>query len=151
LFYYDTVLGFGCRSAPYIFNLFVEALHKILEHHLPAFLHHYLNDFLGIFAPDVPLPHVRQALEWALTLGEQLGLHFQRSKIAGPATALDFLGIELNTLQMEARLPLKKLTYLKELLVEWGNHTHTTLHNVQELTGFLQFASQVIPTLRAFL
>jgi hypothetical protein len=52
---------------------------------------------------------------------------------------------------MEARLPSEKLAYLKELLAEWGHRTHATLRDVEVLTGFLQFASQVIPTARAFL
>ncbi|CAK5284821.1 unnamed protein product [Mycena citricolor] len=52
---------------------------------------------------------------------------------------------------MEARLPGEKLEYLRELLDSWTRRTHAQLHDVQELTGFLQFASQVIPTARAFL
>ncbi|KAF7350192.1 Integrase/recombinase xerD [Mycena venus] len=150
-FYYDVVLGFGCRSAPYIFNLFAEALHWILQHHLPAFIRHYLDDFLKIFAPNIPLPQVEQALEWALALGEQLGLHFQPTKICGPATELEFLGIELDSLRLEARLPKEKLEYLTEILDFWSRRTHATLREVQELTAFFQFASQVIPIARAFL
>jgi hypothetical protein len=52
---------------------------------------------------------------------------------------------------MEARLPEEKLSYLTELLASWSRCTHARLRDVQELTGFLQFASQVIPTARAFL
>ena len=48
-FYHEIALSFGLRSAPYIFNLFAEALHWIIARHLPAFLHHYLDDFLLIF------------------------------------------------------------------------------------------------------
>ncbi|KAF7366908.1 Integrase/recombinase xerD [Mycena sanguinolenta] len=150
-FFHDLVLGFGCRSAPYIFNLFAEALHWILERNLPAFIRHYLDDFLKIFAPNIPRSKVEQALEWTLALGKQLGLHFQPAKICGPATTIEFLGIELDTEQLEARLPIEKLNYLKELLDSWSIRTHATLREVQELTGFLQFASQVIPTSRAFL
>ncbi len=51
-FYYDLVLCFGLRSAPYIFNLFAEALHWIIQRHIPAHIRHYLDDFLGIFSPE---------------------------------------------------------------------------------------------------
>ncbi|KAF7368055.1 Integrase/recombinase xerD [Mycena sanguinolenta] len=149
--YHDVVLGFGCRSAPYIFNLFAEALHWILQRNLPAFIHHYLDDFLKIFAPDIPRHKVQQALEWTLALGEQLGLQFQPLKVCGPATVIEFLGIELDTIALEARLPAEKLSYLKDLLTDWPLRTHATLREIQELTGFLQFASQVIPTACAFL
>jgi hypothetical protein len=151
MFYYDIVLGFGCCSAPYIFNLFAEGLHWILQRHLPAFVRHYLDDFLKIFAPNIPLEKVEQALEWALALGKQLGLHFQPLKVLGPATTLEFLGIEFDTVQMEARLPADKLSYLHELLSSWTQSTHAQLRDVEVLTGFLQFASQVIPISRAFL
>jgi hypothetical protein len=125
-FYHDLVLGFGCRSAPYIFNLFAEALHWILQRHLPAAIRHYLNDFLKIFAPNIPVLQVQQALEWTLVFSEQLGLHFQPTKTYSPSTTLEFLGIELDTVLMEARLPAEKLGYLNE----WSLRTHTTLHEV---------------------
>src|SRR5882724_11724011 len=50
-FYYPIVLMFGGKSAPYIFNLFAEALHWIIQKHIPARLRHYLDDFLPIFKP----------------------------------------------------------------------------------------------------
>jgi hypothetical protein len=45
-FYYKIMLNFSLCSVPYIFNLFAEALHWILQCHIPARIHHYLNDFL---------------------------------------------------------------------------------------------------------
>ncbi|KAG9223888.1 hypothetical protein CCMSSC00406_0007750 [Pleurotus cornucopiae] len=44
-FYEYMVLIFGLNSAPYIFNLFAEALHWIIQHHIPAELKHYLLNF----------------------------------------------------------------------------------------------------------
>jgi len=151
-FYYDIIFSFGLRSAPYIFNLFAEALHWILDRHLPArVVRHYLNDFLKIFAPDVHPDTVQHALEWAIALGSQLGLRFQPSKIEGLTTCLEFLGIELDSLAMKAQLPTSKLDFLMELVSDWCSRTHCTLWELQELTGFLQFASQVIPLSRAFI
>ena len=51
-FYFMLVLAFGLKTAPYIFNLFAEALHWIIERHIPAALCHYLDDFILIFRPD---------------------------------------------------------------------------------------------------
>ena len=95
------MLSFGLRSAPYIFNLFAEALHWILQRHIPARIRHYLDDFLQIFHPSSPPYYAQQALDWALALGSQLGLHFQPSKVEGPSTTLEFLGIELDSIAME--------------------------------------------------
>jgi hypothetical protein len=52
---------------------------------------------------------------------------------------------------MEARLPNEKLGYLRDLLLEWLSHRRCSLRDLQQLIGFLQFCSQVIPHSRAFL
>lgn len=150
-FYYNLVLVFGTRSAPYIFNLFAEALHWILQRNIPAHIRHYLNDFLSIFAPDTPTSLVDSSLAWALELGIQLGLSFQPSKIVGPATSIEFLSLELDSLTMEVHLPAEKLKYLQELTFSWSFRKRCTQHDIDKLTGFLQFTSQVIPMSRAFL
>ncbi|KAG5720962.1 hypothetical protein E4T56_gene413 [Termitomyces sp. T112] len=91
--YHDIVLAFGACSAPYVFNLFVEALHWILQHNIPAHMHHYLNNFLAIFAPATPSALVYKSLTWALEFSSQLGLTFQPTKIMSPDTTIEFLGL----------------------------------------------------------
>lgn len=144
-FYHDLVLAFGARSAPYIFNLFAEALHWILQRNLPTRIRHYLDDFLSIFPPHIPPPLVQRSLSWALDLSAQLGLNFQPSKIVSPDTTVEFLGLELDSLAMEVRLPQDKLAFLCDLLAAWRTRTVCTRRELDELTRFLQFTSQVIP------
>ena len=84
-----------------------------------------------------------------MALGQNLGLSFQDSKTVWPCTHIEFLGLELDSVSMEARLPVDKLTYLKELLAYWLTKHSASLVEVQELVGFLQFASQVIPQSRS--
>lgn len=69
-FYYHAVLVFGVKSAPYIFNLFAEALHWIIARHIPASLRHYLDDFLPIFEASTPLSLANSAVEWIMALGQ---------------------------------------------------------------------------------
>ena len=52
-FYYPIVLMIGGKSPPYIFNLFAEVLHWIIERHIPTTLCHYLDNFLPIFKPSI--------------------------------------------------------------------------------------------------
>lgn len=52
---------------------------------------------------------------------------------------------------MEVRLPTEKLDYLRELTTAWASRSHATHRDFEELTGFLQFASQVIPIACAFI
>jgi Reverse transcriptase (RNA-dependent DNA polymerase) len=150
-FYHMIVLTFGLRSAPYIFNLFAEGLHWIISRHLPGDVRHYLDDFLPIFHPTTPLSTAKAAISWCQSLGEQLGLIFQQEKTILPCTSLEYLGLEIDTLAMEARLPPDKLDYLREILDSAIMASTMTLRQLQELIGFLQFASQVIPHSRAFI
>jgi hypothetical protein len=150
-FYYCIVLTFGLRSAPYIFNLFSEALHWIIERHVPAHLRHFLDDFFLLFPPALGSSLPTRAVEWVMALGQNLGLCFQDSKTEWPTTQIEFLGLELDSISMEARLPADKLSYLKDLLSSWSSKRGTSLRDVQELCGFLQFASQVIPRSRPFI
>jgi len=82
---------FGGKSAPYIFNLFVEALHWIIQKHIPARLRHYLDDFLPIFEPSTGPPIANAVIDWIKKTATALGLSFQPKKTVRPTTRLEFL------------------------------------------------------------
>jgi len=111
-FYYPVVLMFGGKSAPYIFNFFAEVLNWIIQKHIPARLRHYLDDFLPIFRPSMSLQTANAAIDWIENMAGALGLSFQPKKTVRPTICLEFLGLELNSEAMEARLPIAKLDYL---------------------------------------
>lgn len=48
-YYTDIFLPFGLRTAPFIFNMFSEALNWILHKKYSWTLTHYLDDFLAFF------------------------------------------------------------------------------------------------------
>ncbi|KAG5717075.1 hypothetical protein E4T56_gene4071 [Termitomyces sp. T112] len=98
--YYNVMLVFSMHSAPYIFNLFAEALHWILQYNLPAYMCHYLDDFLTIFPCLMPLPVIDKSLT-VLNFGTQFSLTFQSLKIMSLAMTIKFLGLELDLLAME--------------------------------------------------
>jgi len=118
-FYYPVILMFRGKSAPYIFNLFAEALHWIIQRHIPAQLQHYLDYFLLMFNPSVMVQAANTAIVWIEDMARDLGLSFQPQKMVWPTTHLEFLGLELDSASKEARLPLEKLSYLRETLMEW--------------------------------
>ena len=115
-FYYSIVLAFGLQATPYIFNLFSEALHWIIQHYIPAHICHYLDNFFLLFAPSSKLHTCSAAVEWVMGLGHDLGLVFQDSKTVWPTTQIESLGPELDSVAMEAHLPPDKLVFLKLLL-----------------------------------
>ena len=115
--YVDIFLPFGLRTSPFIFNLFSEGLHWILEWLFDRQLVHYLDDFLLIDDPDP---------EFFSQISSYLGL-FEKTSKREDGWVVNFLGIELNSDTMEARLPHDKrerpLVGVQKLLVK-GSVSH---------------------------
>ncbi len=66
-------------------------------------------------------------------------------------TTLVFLGIELDTIKMEARRPEEKLKKCLGLLKRHGQSKKITVKQLESLTGLLNFACSVIAPGRPFL
>ncbi len=56
-------------------------------------------------------------------------------KLAGRATALTFLGIEIDTQSLQLRLPRAKLAELKALVAAWKQREVCTKRELESLTG----------------
>jgi len=85
------------------------------------------------------------AIDWIDNMAKELGLSFQPKKMVRPMTCLEFLGLELDSATMEARLPLNKLAYLREVLLEWETCRCCNLRDLQGIISYLQFCTQVVP------
>ena len=72
-------------------------------------------------------------------------------KTVGPCTCIQFLGIKIDSVSMEARLPVDKLTKCRALLRSFMGKDKVTLRELQSLVGVLSFACSVIRFARAFL
>jgi len=139
--YVDIFLPFGLRTAPFLLNLFGEALHWIIDYVFGLDLVHYLDDFFIFNDPD---PEFFGAITSYLGLAEN-------TKKRKDGWVVDFTGIELDSNQMVARLPKDKhdrATYAVQRLLTTGAVTHRTL---EKLLGFLSFRARVIPLGRPFL
>ena len=105
--YIDGCLPFGLRSAPKPFNILADLLSWIAVQVEVACIFHYLDDFLLIGPPHSPT--CGQSLNNFMQLCDHLGIPLASEKIEGPATSLSFLGIILDTAQMEIRFPMANL------------------------------------------
>ena len=115
--YIDTCLPFGLRSAPKLFNILSEFLAWIAKESNVSFLIHYLDDFLTMGPPSSSC--CQHNLDTIIKICNYLGVPLALEKIAGPSTTLPFLGIELDTIKLEARLPEDKLCKLQEQVSQW--------------------------------
>ena len=78
---------------------------------------HYLDDFLVFGTAGVQEANL--SLTCALETCRCLGFQVAPEKVEGLFTCLTFLGIEIDTVAYEVRLPSNKLSRLQQLLNEW--------------------------------
>ena len=117
--YVDTVLPFGLRSSPKIFNCIADALQWIAKWRGISYLDHYLDDFITAGAPECE--ECSQNLSILTDTCDILCLPMVTDKQEGPTTCIIFLRIELDTEKLELRLLHHKLLQLKSLLQCWAH------------------------------
>lgn len=149
LYYHDKCLPMGVSSACQIFERFSTGLHWIGQNFMnEGITFHILDDFL-IVAQSREL--CESYLKQFLDVCDKIGVPMAPDKTVGPSHCLTFLGIELDTVEQEARLPSDKLSKCIELIQEFLRRKKVTLREIQSLCGLLNFACQVVLPGRAFL
>ncbi|XP_076158563.1 uncharacterized protein LOC143141734 [Alosa pseudoharengus] len=147
-FYFAVRLTFGCRSSPYIFNCLSEALCWILLNvsKLP-FVLHLLDDFLLI---DFPSPET-SVLDCLKQVFHDVGVPLSIEKTEGPCKSLVFLGILLDSVEMQASLPNEKLVRIRSIAESFQSSDVVTKRELLSLLGHLNFAMRIIPQGRSFI
>ena len=155
-YYFDKVLPFGLRSAPFIFNQLFDAIEWILQNNCEiSFVCHILDDFL-IVEPPAPTPPslnslCQTSLSSMILSFKNLNIPISVAKTEGPCKVIQFMGIILDSHTMEARLPEDKVQRITTALSEFRSKRSTTLQVLQSLIGTLNFACKVISPGRPFL
>lgn len=133
---------------PKVFNAVADALHWCLLHQGVQWVFHYLDNSL------IAGPPGSQAWQGAWPSSRPCahtsGSHWQPTR-DGPTTCLVFLGITIDTVAGEHRLPSDKLQRLRSLLEEWGDRRHYTRKELESLVGLLNHACKVVRLGRSFL
>ena len=144
--YVDPRLPFGLRSAPKIFNAVADALQWILHRAGIPYVQHYLDDFIIVASPQC-----QECLDILDRVCQMLGVPMAVHKREGPVTCIVFLGIEIDTMAGELRLPEEKMERLQALLQEWGDRRACSRKELESLIGLLNHACKVVRSGRAFL
>ena len=117
-FYCDRVLPFGLRSPPCIFICIADWVECIVKQSYDVtFLMHYFDDF----HPPGPLGSsvCQHNLNRSIYYFSNLGIPLHRDKQEGPSMCLTILGIDLDSLHLQAPLPQDKFDRITALLEEW--------------------------------
>ena len=147
--YVDAALPFGLRSAPKIFTALADAVEWIARQHGTRFLWHYLDDFFTCG----PI-HSRECaanLQCLVDVCKHLGVPLAEEKLEGPSDCLVFLGIVIDTVKGELRLPVQKLERLQRQLGGWLTRKKCTQRELLSIAGQLQHAAKVVWPGRVFL
>lgn len=97
------------------------------------------DNFLTVGCPGSTQCH--DNLACLKTTCAELGLSLKEDKVEGPATTLDFLGITIDTLKMEVRLPEDKLVLLSD---QWAVKRACRKRELLSLIGKLAHACKII-------
>ena len=81
----------------------------------------------------------------------ELGVPLAPEKQEGSSTTIVFLGIVIDTVKQELRLPEEKLKRLQASLKEWEKRKSCTRKELESFIGVLQHACRVIKPGRSFL
>ncbi len=135
------MLPFGLRSAPKIFNAVADALIWHLRQTGIPHVEHYLDDYF-----IAGLPNSKQRQESLDILDREcntMGVPTAAHKREGPTMCLGILGIEIDSVEGQLRLPAEKLSHLHSLLQEWRNRKSCHRKELETLIGHLNHACKV--------
>lgn len=101
---------------------------------------YYLDDFIAFLLPNVdPIPYKDYFNFFCKTLSI-----LNNEKKNRQDQVVVFLGIELDSLLMEARLPADKLDKAKLWVIRMLSHDVIKYNDLQSLTSFFSFATKVV-------
>ena len=143
------MLPFGLRSAAKIFNAVADALQWHLQQAGIPYVCHYLDNFVVIGRP-----HSSQCAESFAILDRKcqtLCIPMAAHKREGPSTCLPVLGIVIDTVAGELRLPTDKLERLQAFLEQWRDKRGYLRKELESLIGLLNHAYKVVRSGRSFL
>ncbi len=148
LYWIERYLPFGLRTSPFIFDLFAKAINWIMIAVLLwAIVLHYLDDFFAILAPGDDAVLYSQHFDHVCS---DLGVTINHTKdVMG--TIADFLGIEFNSILMQARLPPDKLARARNTAKNLLKRATISHQALESAVGFLSFAAKIVIPGRAFL
>ena len=145
--YIDRALPFGLCSAPLIFTAIGDGLTWAMWCCGIENAIHYLDDF---FCGREGLPMCHTYLHTAIELCNMLGFPVAQNKVEGPVTTITFLGLELDSVNQQVRLPQPKLCRIKNMIRKWLNHRTVSKRQLQRLLGHLHHAAAVVKPGRSF-
>lgn len=143
----DKRLCFGLRCAPFYFFLISEFIYNILTDSYNLRVVNYLDDFAAISSSYDEGLFAQNCIVCLLRF---LGFHISWAKVLPPSQNATFLGIVIDTVALELRLPEGKLEKTLNMLKKVNGCKSVSKKNLEKLTGLLGHCSTVVRGGRTF-
>ena len=144
--FFEARLPFGLRSSCLNAQRVTSAVINIFHHYSPSFLAGYIDDCLGVSLSV----RAHQDYHIFITINNEVRLLCTLPKCVAPCTCLIWIGLELDTLLMQMRLPRDKRERIIAFLQGWLERKCATKRDLQSLLGVLNHAASAIICGRAF-
>ena len=102
LCYMDLFLPFGLHSYPALFNKYADVLQYDMQVNQVGDLLYYLDDYFTVGLPDSSV--CANNIVTMIATCEELGFTIKPEKVTKPSTTTNFLGIDTDSVAMEARI-----------------------------------------------
>ena len=147
-YYVSAVLPFGLRSSPKLFNDFAQAAQFIMQYAGVTYVNHYLDDYITVGVPDSE--ECQNNMNIMTTVCHNLNFGINPDKVVSPCTALEFLGIWVDSEKMELRISAERLLNIMNELAQWSSRRRAKKRALLSLIGKLIFVSRVVRSGRSF-
>ena len=146
--YVDGTLPFELRSAPLLFTAVGDAIEGIATQKGAKWLRRYIDDFVSVGQKGTN--DCAEAMTIFKETCQLLGVPLNENKEEGPSKVLTFLGLKIDTVKMEVRLPQGKLEEMRSILKRWRGMRSCRRRDLESIVGSLNHACRAVRPGRAF-
>lgn len=143
----DNRLCFGLRTGPCNFNLISCFLSDVLRQRHGIRLVNYLDDFLCI---GDTFASCQDAQNTVISLLRYVGFYISYNKLQPPSQITKYLGVIVDSIVMELRLPAEKILKLKSVLNKVKDLRSISKKKLESLTGVLSHCATIVRGGRLF-
>lgn len=146
-YYVDICPSFGCRVSGAAQQRVSQALCALI-HEQGYNVLAYVDDFGGVQASQEVAARAFDAFNQKCA---ELGMKVAADKSAGPCQKMEWLGFEIDSLELIVTIPKKKLSEVLHEVTEWESKTSASRRELQSLAGKLAHISSCIRHARKFM
>lgn len=145
--YLDRCPPFGCKSSAAICQRVANAVLYILAQK-SCYALAYLDDYGGC---DTTLKQATDSYNTFKDVCKTLGLQLAEQKCSPPATKMEWLGYQVDSVKMSVAIPANKLEQILHECQLWIPRTKVNKKMIQVLAGKLVYISQCVRSARKFI